>query len=97
ALQDVAGVAGIDITTLNYKSASDAASHGAAGDPVQLHLRIGDAGLAPLEEPAHKAIGNPGTSPTGGPWVHPTRIPCSPAYSASATPSAAIPSAPSWG
>jgi hypothetical protein len=64
ALQGVAGVVGIDITTLNYKSASDAASHGAAGDPAQIHLRIGDAELATLEDPAHDAIINLGTLPT---------------------------------
>jgi acylphosphatase len=56
ALQGVGGVLGADITTLQYKYSTDATSHGATNDPVQVHLRIGDAELATLENPAGDAL-----------------------------------------
>jgi uncharacterized phage protein gp47/JayE len=48
-IQGVEGVTGADITALQFKYPADAASHGASGDSVQVHLRIDDAELAQLE------------------------------------------------
>jgi hypothetical protein len=50
-IQRVAGVAGADMTTLQYKNFPDAASHGATADAVQVHLRINDDELATLQDP----------------------------------------------
>jgi hypothetical protein len=55
-LQAVDGVTGADITTLQYKNPSDAASHGATADAVQVHLRINDSELATLEDPVNDAL-----------------------------------------
>ena len=49
-IQGIGGVTGADITTLQYKKASDAMSHGATSDAVQLHLRIDSDELAELED-----------------------------------------------
>jgi uncharacterized phage protein gp47/JayE len=48
-IQGVDGVTGADITALQFKYPADSASHGASGDPVQVHLRIDNAELAQLE------------------------------------------------
>lgn len=56
SLQGVAGVAGVDITTLQYKYPADATSHGATSDPVQVHLRIYDNELAVLENASDALI-----------------------------------------
>ena len=49
-IQGIGGVTGADISTLQYKKASDAMSHGATSDAVQLHLRIDSDELAELED-----------------------------------------------
>jgi hypothetical protein len=55
-IQGVSGVTGADVTTLQYKKASDAMSHGASSDAVQMHLRIDGAELAGLEDPIDDAV-----------------------------------------
>ncbi len=51
AIQAIDGVAGGDMTTLQYKNPADAASHGASASAVPVHLRINDDELATLEDP----------------------------------------------
>ena len=55
-IQGVSGVTGADITTLQYKKASDAMSHGATSDAVQVHLRIDSDELAELEDLIDDAV-----------------------------------------
>ncbi len=55
-IQNVAGVVGADMVTLQFKNPSDAISHGASADAVQIHLRINDDELAVLEDPNTDAI-----------------------------------------
>ena len=55
-LQNVAGVVGADLAMLQFKNPSDAASHGATADAVQVHLRINDDELATLQDPNTDAI-----------------------------------------
>jgi phage-related baseplate assembly protein len=55
-IQGVSGVTGADITTLQYKRASDAMSHGATSDAVQVHLRIDSDELAELEDLIDDAV-----------------------------------------
>jgi len=56
ALQQVAGIVGVDMVTLQYKDPTDAISHGATADAVQVHLRINDDELAVIEDPETDAI-----------------------------------------
>ena len=56
AIQNVPGVDGADMVTLQFKNPADAASHGASADPVQVHLRINDDELATLEDPLNDAV-----------------------------------------
>jgi uncharacterized phage protein gp47/JayE len=56
AIQGISGVTGVDITTLQYKKASDAISHEATSDAVQMHLRIDGAELAGLEDLIDDAV-----------------------------------------
>ncbi len=51
-LQSVDGVAGADVISFGYKYPSDALSHGATADLVQIHLRINDDELATVENAA---------------------------------------------
>jgi Baseplate J-like protein len=55
-LQNVAGIVGADLAMLQFKNASDAATHGATADAVQVHLRINDDELATLQDPNTDAI-----------------------------------------
>jgi acylphosphatase/uncharacterized phage protein gp47/JayE len=50
ALQQVAGIVGVDMVTLQYKYPTDAISHGATADALQVHLRINDDELAVIED-----------------------------------------------
>ncbi len=59
-IQGVVGVVGADITALQYKYLADRISHGASGDPVQVHLRIGDDELAELQTPNTDLVITPG-------------------------------------
>ena len=63
ALQGVAGVAGLDITLLQYKDPGAALSHGASMDPVQIHMRINDNELATLQDPIGDALVTLGQAP----------------------------------
>jgi predicted phage baseplate assembly protein len=63
SLQGVAGLAGLDITLLQYKNSSDAMSHGATTDPVQIHMRINDNELATLEDSIGDALITLGQTP----------------------------------
>lgn len=63
ALQSVAGVDGVDITLLQYKNPSDAATHGATAASVQIHMRINDNELATLADPIADAVITLGTTP----------------------------------
>jgi hypothetical protein len=63
AMQSVAGVDGVDITLLQYKNPSDAASHGATAAAVQIHMRINDDELATLADPIGDAVITLGTTP----------------------------------
>ncbi|HEX3587834.1 MAG TPA: putative baseplate assembly protein, partial [Candidatus Angelobacter sp.] len=55
-VQGVSGVTGADITTLEYKKASDAMFHGATSDAAQMHLRIDGDELAVLEDLIDDAV-----------------------------------------
>jgi phage-related baseplate assembly protein len=63
AIQEVSGVAGLDIALLQYKNAADAASHGATAASVQIHMHINDNELAALADSIGDALITVGQTP----------------------------------